>query len=112
MTVTEYRGTATISMSNEASTENEPQPWWFRFFVRHEKLISFLLFGVLFLGLGGLLTLGWVGGLIWAVVHREWQVFADFLFGIWIPGMPWAGIKWLREQQENKEPPREAPAGD
>ena len=73
--------------------------WWGRVLLRYDKQIHFLMFGVVFLGLGSLLALVWGAGLVYALIHRDGKLFAEFLFGIpWIPLMPWLGWKGLKER--------------
>jgi hypothetical protein len=86
-------------MTRRRSDGKEHQPWWARFMLRHSEPIEVLLFGVVFLGLGSILTLLWAFGLVYAVIHHEGQLFAEALFGTWIPLGPWAGLKWLRERR-------------
>ena len=72
--------------------------------------VEFVLFGVIFLGLGSLVFIGWVIALIAAAVGWDGQVFASLLVGVAIvPLFPLIGIRWLLKRQEERRATNEPP---
>ena len=73
-------------------------PLWARLFFRYDRLLD-VLFGVFFLLVGTALAVFWVVGLVWAVTHDRWLIFAELVGGAWLfGGAALIGWKWLAEK--------------